>query len=477
MSELQSFQRRAAAKAADAQHAQIIQRACANHETAVQAMKARQFRDWQFARTQAAMAKDYVLARLPELLEQFEAKLTARGGQVRWAADAAEARAHVLEIVRRRNVHKVVKAKSMTTEEIGLNEALEGAGVEVWESDLGELICQLGGEKPYHIVTPAMHRTRGEIARLFQEKLGAPFTESAEELTMVARAHLRQTYVTADLGITGANFLLAEDGAILMTENEGNGRLSMACPPVHVAIAGIEKVLPGVAWLPLFLPLLATSGTGQQVSCYNSIVRGPRQPQEPDGPAEMIVILLDNGRSELYAQPEFRAALRCIRCGACLNACPIYRTIGGHAYGTTYSGPIGKVLTPHFRGFAEWQHLSACSTLCGACADVCPVRIDLHHLLLANRARADELGVAPRGWRWGLRAWAWVFARRARLEPLRRLGHWTQPLWRWLLPTGLRRRTPPVARQSFAELWAREPTPPPPAKDGIPPPVRIGGPK
>src|SRR5574341_727848 len=378
MSEFSQFLSQAAIKANDELHRLKIAKAIATYDAAVTATKASQFGDWQAARNLAAEVKNCAVENLADLLEQFETTFTARGGKVFWAETASAAADYIINLARQRQAQKAVKSKSMTTEEIGLNEKLAAAGIAVRESDLGELIVQLAGEKPYHIVTPAMHKSKAEISRLFQEKLSAPPTENAEELTMVARRHLRQDYVTADIGITGANFLVADCGAVVMTENEGNGRLTMSCPPVHIVVAGIEKIIPRLTDLSLFLPLLATSGTGQEITCYNSMVFGPRRNAEDDGPTEMHVILLDNGRSQLYHRPDLRQALRCIRCGACLNVCPVYRAIGGHAYNVTYQGPIGSVITPHYNGLPQYQHLSFASSLCGACSDVCPVRIDLH---------------------------------------------------------------------------------------------------
>lgn len=452
MSETSQFLSRAAAKAQDDAHRLKIAKAIATYDQAVTATKTNQFTDWQAARQLAAAAKNYTLEHLPDLLEQFERSFTARGGKVFWAATASEAADYILSLAKRRRAKKAVKSKSMTTEEIQLNEKLEAAGIEVRESDLGELIVQLAGEKPYHIVTPAMHKSKAEISRLFQEKLSAPPTASAEELTMVARRHLRRDYVTADLGITGANFLLADCGAVVMTENEGNGRLTMSCPPVHLAIAGIEKVIPRLTDLGLFLPLLATSGTGQEISCYNSIVFGPRRSSEDDGPEEMHVILLDNGRSQLYNRPDWRQALRCIRCGACLNVCPVFRVIGGHAYSVTYQGPIGSVITPHYNGLSSYQHLSFASSLCGACSDVCPVHIDLHHLLLENRGEAVRQTRQSLFWRFGMRAYAWVMGRRERLQMLRRLAKFGQPFL-FMLRQSRRQRIPKLAAKTFAELW------------------------
>ena len=280
----------------------------------------------------------------------------------------------------------------MVTEEIHLNAFLESVGIESVETDLGEYIQQLDGEPPYHIVTPAMHKSKEDVARLFADKLGTPSGLTPEELTLVARKILRDKYVQAEVGVTGANFIVADIGGIAVTENEGNARLSCAWPKTHIVVVGIEKVIPSIHDLPLFWPLLSTYGTGQQVTVYNTIVSGPKQANETDGPEEMYVILLDNGRTNLLANPTSREALYCIRCGACLNACPVYKNIGGHAYETTYSGPIGKVITPYLSGMEEYKHLSYASSLCGNCTEVCPVRINLHELLLDNRHEAVMQG-------------------------------------------------------------------------------------
>ncbi|MCL5271505.1 MAG: LutB/LldF family L-lactate oxidation iron-sulfur protein [bacterium] len=449
------FRKRAAAKARDPVHHEVIAKAIASYEKAFEQTRAAQFTNWQQARDLAAGIKDEVLARLPEYLEQFERNATAQGARVLWAEDADQARRHVVDIAREHGARLAVKSKSMATEEIDLNETLQRRGIEVLESDLGELIVQLAGEKPYHIVTPAMHRTKAEIAALFHEKLGVDLDADPQGLTMAARRHLRQAFTQADVGITGANFLLAEEGAVVMVENEGNGRLTMACPRVHVVVAGIEKILPRLSDLALFLPLLATSGTAQAMTCYASIVRGPRQPDEADGPQRMVIILLDNGRSRLLSSPLFRQSLRCIRCGACLNACPVFRTIGGHAYHTTYPGPIGSVITPHLRGMGRWRHLADASSLCGACTDVCPVRIDLHQLLLANRREAVRGGKA--GWFWpaAMKLWAWAMRDRGRLARLRDWGILFERLGRGALPAAKRRRVPRLSRKTFAQLWEK----------------------
>ena len=280
----------------------------------------------------------------------------------------------------------------MVTEEIHLNDFLEKNGIESVETDLGEYIQQLDGEPPYHIVTPAMHKSKEDVAKLFAEKLGTDPKATPEQLTLTARRILRDKYVQAEVGLTGANFIIADIGAIAVTENEGNARLSCSMPKTHIVIAGIEKVIPSMTDLALFWPLLSTFGTGQKITVYNTIITGPRQANEADGPEDMYVILLDNGRTNILANEKQRESLYCIRCGACLNACPVYKNIGGHTYAATYSGPIGSVITPHLKNMDEWKHLSYASSLCGNCTEVCAVKINLHELLLENRHEAVEEG-------------------------------------------------------------------------------------
>ena len=374
-------------KAADIEHRRTINYNIGKYNAAVPAGKA-QFCDLQFAREGAKNIKWRAIETLDQQLEEFERRLTARGGKVIWAETAQQALDEILKICRARQCKTIVKSKSMVTEEIQLNHFLEKHGIESMETDPGEFIQQLDGEAPYHIVTPAMHKSKEDIAKLFAEKLGTAPKLSPEQLTLAARNILRKKYMEAEIGITGANFLIGDTGAIAITENEGNARLSCAWPPVHIAIAGIEKMIPSLPDLGLFWPLLSTFGTGQRVTAYNTIIAGPRQPGETDGPEEMYVILLDNGRTSLLAKAKAREALYCIRCGACLNACPVYKNIGGHSYNTTYSGPIGSVITPHLKGFNEWKHLSYASSLCGSCTEVCAVKINLHELLLENRYEA-----------------------------------------------------------------------------------------
>lgn len=363
-----------------------------------------QFQDLELARKKAKNLKWRVMEKLDRYLEQFEFNFSRNGGRVIWAETTEDAQKAILEICQAEGCRTVVKSKSMATEEIHLNEFLEKHQIESVETDLGEYIQQLDGEPPYHIVTPAMHKSKEDVARLFAEKLNTPPDLGPEALTLVAREKLRKKYVQAEVGITGANFIIADTGSIALTENEGNARLSCAWPRTHIVLVGIEKLVPELKDLGLYWPLLATFGTGQKITVYNSIISGPRQANEQDGPDKMIVILLDNGRTNLM-KPKTREALYCIRCGACLNACPVYKNIGGHAYGTTYSGPIGSVITPNLKEVSEWKHLSYASSLCGNCTEVCPVRINLHELLLENRYTSVASGSSSLGERLAWKMW------------------------------------------------------------------------
>ncbi len=387
----QSFLTKSNAKAVDLEHRRKINFNIGKYNAVVPKGK-EQFTDLESVRERAKNRKWEAIEHLDTYLTQFEDQLTKRGGQVLWAEDAAQALDHIGKIATEKNCRSIVKSKSMVTEEIHLNDYLESLGIESVETDLGEYIQQMDGESPYHIVTPAMHKSKEDVAKLFNEKLGTDINLTPEELTLVARKNLRDKYVQAEIGVTGANFIIPDIGGIALTENEGNARLSASWPKTHIVIVGIEKVIPSISDLGLFWPLLATFGTGQQVTVYNSIISGPRQADEQDGPEEMIVILLDNGRTELLANAKTREALYCIRCGACLNACPVYKNIGGHSYDTTYSGPIGSVITPHLRGMHDYKHLSYASSLCGNCTEVCPVRINLHELLLENRKESVDAG-------------------------------------------------------------------------------------
>lgn len=399
-----SFIAKSTIKAADLEHRRKINFNIGKYNATVPQGK-KQFTSLGSSRQLAKNRKWEAIEHLDKYLLEFEERITARGAQVIWAEDTQQALDAIGKICREKNCSTLVKSKSMVTEEIHLNDYLEQQGIESVETDLGEYIQQLDGEPPYHIVTPAMHKSKEDVAKLFAEKLGTPAHLTPEELTLVARKILREKYTTAEVGVTGGNFILADIGGIAITENEGNARLSCSWPSTHIVVVGIEKVLPSVHDLSLFWPLLSTFGTGQQVTVYNSIVTGPRQAGESDGPEEMYVILLDNGRTHLLEQPDFRQALYCIRCGACLNACPVYKNIGGHSYETTYSGPIGKVITPHLKGLDDYQHLSYASSLCGNCTEVCPVNIQLHEMLLDNRHEAVVQGMSNMGERLAWKFW------------------------------------------------------------------------
>jgi L-lactate dehydrogenase complex protein LldF len=347
--------------------------------------------NWQDLRTEARAIKDEVLLHLDKYLEEFVANAETRGARVHWARDAKEANQIICGLANERSARKIVKSKSMVTEEIHLNVALENEGVEVIETDLGEYIIQLAGEAPSHIIVPAIHKTKKQIAELFTAKLGIEPTDDVDRLTSVARGVLRQRFAAADIGISGVNFGVAETGTILILENEGNVRLTTSLPKVHIAVMGIEKILPRFADLDVFLKLLPRSGTGQQLTTYQSLITGTKREPTDEGPEELHIVLLDNGRSRMLAHPVTRQALACIRCGACLNACPVYQQIGGHAYGSVYPGPIGAVITPQLIGLGKASQLPYASSLCGACREVCPVKIDIPELLLHLRAEITEI--------------------------------------------------------------------------------------
>lgn len=382
-----SFIAKSTIRAADLEHRRKINFNIGKYNAVVPIGK-QQFTQIDTTKQQAKNVKWNAIENLDKYLLEFEEKITARGAKVIWAEDTQQALDAIGKICKEKNCKTLVKSKSMVTEEIHLNHFLQSQGIESVETDLGEYIQQLDNEPPYHIVTPAMHKSKEDVAKLFANKLGVPNGLTPEELTQVARNVLREKYAQAEVGVTGANFILADIGAVAVTENEGNARLSCSMPKTHIVIAGIEKMLPSVNDLHLFWPLLATFGTGQKVTVYNTIISGPKQNNETDGPEEMFVILLDNGRTNLLRNTNTREAMYCIRCGACLNACPVYKNIGGHSYNTTYSGPIGKVITPHLRGMKEYKHLSFASSLCGNCTEVCPIKINLHELLLDNRREA-----------------------------------------------------------------------------------------
>jgi L-lactate dehydrogenase complex protein LldF len=399
-----SFIAKATIKAADLEHRRKINFNIDKYNASVPQGK-QQFVNISMARERAKNAKWRAIENLDQYLENFENAITSRGAKVLWAEDAEEALKHIGAICKEKDCKTLVKSKSMVTEEIHLNPYLKDLGIESLETDLGEYIQQLDGEPPYHIVTPAMHKNKEDIAKLFASKLGVPGGLSPEELTIVARNNLRGKFREAEVGITGANFIIADIGGIAITENEGNARLSCSWPKTHIVIVGIEKMIPSINDLGLFWPLLSTFGTGQKVTVYNTVVTGPRQPGETDGPTSMYVILLDNGRTNLLSNPVTREALYCIRCGACLNACPVYKNIGGHAYETTYTGPIGSIITPHMRNMHDYSHLSYASSLCGNCTEVCAVKINLHELLLENRHEAVTQGESSLSERLAWKMW------------------------------------------------------------------------
>lgn len=404
----QRFLQDAAIKSADLVHREIIRHGIDSYDAAVIRGRAR-FKDWQAARRKCQEIKREAINHLDKYLLQFEEKVIARGGHVFWAEDTEQACSYVTSLAARLSVRNVVKSKSMVTEEIHLSHALEKIGIKVWETDLGEFIVQLRNEPPYHIVTPAMHLNRHQISDLFSEKLGERISgDDPGQLVALARRKLRHAFFSAEMGISGANFIVADAGAIAISTNEGNGRLCTSVPRIHVVVTGIEKVVPRLEDLALFWPMLAASGTGQPITTYSTLIGGPRRPGEVDGPEEFHVVLVDNGRSKLLADAEQREVLHCIRCGACLNICPVYRHIGGHTYGTTYPGPIGSVLTPHLNGLEQYKHLSYASSLCGACTSVCPVSIDLHHHLLHNRRNAVTQHKTSFAERMSFRAWRFV---------------------------------------------------------------------
>jgi L-lactate dehydrogenase complex protein LldF len=414
-------------------------------------------------RDRARAIKEATLQRLDEHLERLVDNVERLGGHVHFAATADEARAIVLDIARRTGARMAVKSKSMATEEIHLNDALAAAGVTPVETDLGEYIIQLAHERPSHIIAPAIHKTKGQVAELFARELRRTVAADPEELTRIARAELREKFLQADLGITGANFAVAETGTVVLVTNEGNGRMVTSLPRVHVAVMGVEKIVPSLTDLMVFLAVLAKSATGQKLSVYTTLVQGPRRAGELEGPDEFHLVLLDNGRIAQIGST-LREALYCLRCGACLNVCPVYRQIGGHAYGYTYPGPIGILLTAMLNGPRAVKDLAHASSLCGACADACPVKIDIPRMLIELRKEVDEQGIAPRPERLVFRTFAWLLGHPRLYRLAASLGRLLQ---RPFLRAGRIRRLPlffadwtrtrdlpAVAARTFQERWA-----------------------
>jgi L-lactate dehydrogenase complex protein LldF len=413
-------------------------------------------------RDKARAIKDDTLAHLDEHIEQLERAIGARGGHVHFATDGADAVAIVRKIIHQTGVKRVVKSKSMVTEEIHLNRHLEESEVEVTETDFGEFIIQVAGERPSHLVGPALHKTAEEMAVCLSERFGVQLTKEPAVMAQFARGLLRKKFAAADMGITGGNFLVAETGTVVIVSNEGNARLTTSVPQIMVSIVGIEKVIPRLSDLPIFLKVLARAATGQKMSIYTSLVTGPRQAGEGDGPEEFHLVMLDNGRSRILGSP-MRESLFCIRCGACLNVCPVYRKIGGHAYGGTYSGPIGAVITPLFDGLKENYHQPHASSLCGACQAACPVKIQIPELLIRNRAAQHDQHLAPRGEEFIYKIWSRLMRSPGWYRFLTRTAARVLPWFAkdgWLarLPGPLSgwtacRDFPAPARRSFRDQW------------------------
>jgi L-lactate dehydrogenase complex protein LldF len=413
--------------------------------------------NWEDLRSEARAIKDEVLLHLDRYLETFVTNAEKRGAKIHWARDAAEANDIICQLTLARGARNVVKSKIMTTEEIHLNTALERAGMHVVETDLGEYIIQLAHETPSHISAPAIHKTKRQVAELFTAELGTPPTDDIAQLTSTARSTLRQRFAAADIGISGVNFGIAETGTIVIVENEGNIRLTTSLPRTHIAVMGIEKLLPCFADLDVFLKLLPRSGTGQALSTYQSFITGTKQKANDEGPDELHILLLDNGRSRMLAHPVTRQSLACIRCGACLNSCPVYQQVGGHAYGSVYPGPIGSVITPQLIGIQKAAQLPYASSLCGACREVCPVKIDIPRLLLHLRSEISSTQRSGRAQeRLAFKFWAfamtrpWVYERAARVgRVFQRWFAW--PVRAWTSTRDLR----PIERESFREQWRR----------------------
>lgn len=453
MSEVyQKFQEDAQRKSFDSKHRQTIQFNISRYNASVN-KGMQQYQNLDLARRQAAQKKQKCIENLENHLKEFEQNFTRNRGHVIWAQDAREANVAILKILQKHQVKKLVKSKSMVTEELELDSFLQTHDIESIETDLGEFIVQISGDRPYHIVTPVMHKSAEDIASLFHEKYGLPENSTPEQITTFVRKTLREKFAHAHAGITGANFLISQTGSIALTENEGNGIMSSALPPVHIVIAGIEKIIEKPEDLQLYWPLLSTFGTGQYLTAYNSIISGPRQRDESDGPEHMYVVLLDNGRTNLLKQVPQRRALTCIRCGSCLNACPVYRNIGGHSYASVYSGPIGSVITPHLKSVAAYKHLSYASSLCGKCTEACPVNIDLHYLLLQNRKFAVQHKLNPKIENLGMYVWKKIMLNHRLIQWG---GHKVKNFFMVRLfrkTWGKRRDMPLVQPKTFRQLW------------------------
>lgn len=436
----------------DKKHRQTLTFNISKYDEAVANGK-RRYRNMELAKQRASYIKGKVVSNLSKYLLEFEKNAQANGIEVLWARNGEEAVSEIIKILNENEARLLVKSKSMISEEIELNENLENTGFEPVETDLGEFIVQVAGEKPYHILTPAMHKSKEDVAELFHKKFATPENSTPEELTSFVRGVLRKKFISAEAGVTGSNFLVADVGGVALTENEGNGLMSVAFPKIHIVITGIEKIIPSISDLPLFFPLLSAWGTGQQVTVYNSLFTGPKKETEPNGPEKMYVILLDNGRTKIVCEKDHYEALKCLRCGACLNACPIYQNIGGYTYNTTYSGPIGSVITPFMKGFNHYGHLSFACSLCGACSEICPVKIPLHKMLLLNRKRSVEENGGGMAWNIGMKGYKWTFSKRNNLDMV------SVPFKNKMLKLnknvlGNQKEFPLVADRSFSKNWS-----------------------
>ena len=431
---------------------------------------------WEEWREEARNIKIHTLDHLDYYLELLHDNVTAAGGQVHFAADAAEANAIVGHLVQTRGVKVATKSKSMVSEELELNPVLESLGVDVYETDLGEYIIQLAEETPSHLVAPALHKSKEDVAELFADKLGVPYDEDIEVMAATARVTLRDKFMEADLGISGANFVVAETGTLVIVTNEGNGRLCTSAPRIHIGITGMEKVIPSMQDLAIFLRLLPRSATGQRISSYVSMITGPGREDDEDGPEEFHLVLVDNGRSRMLRDPKLREALYCIRCGACLNICPVYQRVGGHSYGWVYPGPIGAVVSPMLTGLKEAKALPQASSLCGACREACPVKINIPRMLLELRQRTAESEnpeekASSRSERFLARAYGWLMGDPGRMTFAAGTGRIAQKLlpgmskrdgWIRKAPLPLlskwtqARDLPPLPPKSFREIWRDE---------------------
>ncbi|MEI6122357.1 MAG: lactate utilization protein B [Bacteroidota bacterium] len=446
------FSRKAEIKAFDINHRKTIKFNISKYDAAVLRGK-QQFKNLPLAKQRVSVIKHRAVNDMEDYLKEFEYNFMQNGGKVIWAQNAKEAIEEILKICIKEGALKIVKSKSMATEEIELNHELEKNKIESVETDLGEYIVQIADEKPYHIITPAMHKSKEDIAKLFNEKFNTPPNSTPEELTAFVRQLLRQKFVQAHVGISGINFIIPDVGGIALTENEGNALMSVSFPKIHIAIGGIDKVIPSMKDLGLIWPVLAAHGTGQNITVYNSIITGPRKENECDGPESMYVVLLDNGRTNLLKQKDQKVAFTCIRCGACLNACPIYKNIGGHSYGTVYSGPIGAVITPHISGMKEYKHLSFASSLCGKCSEVCPAAIKLHKLLLYNRRDSVERKMYRPIDRIIMYGWKKMMLNRWMIDkPSHKMKNAVIRLF-FKSAWGPRRDVPVVQPKSFNKLW------------------------